>query len=93
MTRDLSRQLSAVVVERRQFAAPDGGGGRNLGRKVAPGSTPVDRSRQLQLRRFTENWFSRRRAQFLAAVVHRKPVLQEGGTVPRLVVAHRKPVR
>ena len=78
MSRELSRQFeSAVAVERRQFAAPDGGGGRNLGRKVVPGSTPVDR----------------RRAQFLAAAVHRKPVLQEGGTVPRLVAAHRKPVR
>ena len=90
MSRELSRQFkSAVVVERRPFAAPDGG----VGRKVVPGSTPVDRSRQLQLPRFTGNWFSRRRAQFLAQPVHRKPVLQEGGTVPRLVAAHRKPVR
>ena len=63
MSRELSRQFeSAVVVERRQSVAPDGGGGRNLGRRVVPGSTPVDR----------------RRAQVLAAAVQRKPVLQGG---------------
>ena len=55
MSRELNRQFeSAVVVKRRQFAAPDGGSGGNLGLKVFPGSTPA---------------------------VHRKPVLQEGGTV------------
>ena len=41
-------------MKRRQFAAPDGGSGGNLGLKVVPGSKPA---------------------------VHRKPVLQEGGTV------------
>ena len=55
MSRELNCQFeSAVVVKRRQFAAPDGGSGGNLGLKVVPGSTPA---------------------------VHRKPVLQEGGTV------------